>query len=287
MLYAAGKCDGSSSAVESETTNAINWGVSIMNVSWGGEPAGETNRPNDTDKWFDRQVIDGWKFLTVAAGNRGAADCVQGSDGRLLRPALGYNVLTVGNFNDRNSAEWGGDTPDIMAPCSSWVNPDSTRGDRAKPEVAAPGTNLWTARGTDAAPWMGNSSGTSVAAPFVAGLSALMIQADPVLDGWPEVVKAIIIATARHNIEGSSVFSEFDGAGGVYSLDAVRLAALEFGDWHGTSIDCSSAFPVLRSLPLVAGRQTRVAIAWDQNPDYANDEFRPSADHDLVIVNDD
>lgn len=37
-------------------------------------------------------------------------------------------------------------------------------------------------------------------------------------------------------------------------------------------------------MPLAANRQTRIAIAWDQNPDYSNYEFRPSADYDLEIL---
>ena len=62
---------------------------------------------------------------------------------------------------------------------------------------------------------MGNElatrDGTSLAAPQVAGLVALLVDCKPILWVWPEALKPIIMASAMHSIEPPNVMQFYDG----------------------------------------------------------------------------
>ena len=166
-----------------------------------------------------------------------------------------------------------------MNSSSSWRDPIS-----AKPEIAAPGTNINSA--TTASPWTGPiGSGTSYAAPMVTGLTTALMQRNRSLQIWPEAVKAILMASATHNIEGARRFSSRDGAGGIVAYNADNVTRGYNGGWVGLNYSCSSPtnYNAL-TMPLVAGKRTRAVIAWDQNPSYENYTSQPSADLDLRIL---
>jgi subtilisin family serine protease len=116
------------------------------------------------------------------------------------------------------------------------LNPGSSRGAHGslgivKPDVAAPGTRIFSAAsgtGTEAH----GLSGTSMAAPHVAGIAALVRATNP---GWtPAEVKASIVNTATHDLytgpnqTGPVYGPERVGAGRVDAVDAVNNAVLAF-----------------------------------------------------------
>jgi hypothetical protein len=272
LLWAGGSCSGSSSQLISQSSRAATWGARAFNLSWGRD---SDRSLTSTDRYYDGLVINSWRTVVVAAGNAGTGN------GNVITPALAYNVITVGNFDDRGTSSWSGD---VMNPSSSWRDPRSSVGDREKPELAAPGTSITST--TTSSPWIGNGgSGTSFAAPMVTGSVALLIQRNGSLAIWPEAVKAILMATANHNLEGSSRLSERDGAGGVNIDLADGVARGLLGGWGGLNYSCSAATNLdVAAIHLTAGRTVRMAIAWDNDPNYSSYASRPGADLDLLVI---
>lgn len=275
-LRVGGSCAGSSSQLQSRSTAAADWGARALNLSWGSN-IGRT--PGANDRFYDNMVITRWRTVVKSAGNEGSG-C--GGNGNVTSPGLAYNIITVGNFSDMGTVSWTGDT---MSSCSSWVDPSSTNNDREKPEVAAPGTNITSL--LTASPWVGNAgSGTSYAAPMVTGMSALLMQRASSLTAWPEAVKAITMASAIHNIEGSGRLSEKDGAGGIVADRADDVARKTNWTWSAQTYSCSTANNlILHTFNSPAGYRLRFVIAWDNPTSYASYASRPSADLDLQIVN--
>lgn len=276
ILWTGGSCDGFTSELNAAATRAVNWGARALNLSWGENI---NLVPGVNDRFYDSIVINNRRSVVKSAGNE-APPCNYTSN--VTSPGLAYNVITVGNFNDRNTAAW---KDDAMNSCSSWRDPASIHGDREKPELAAPGTNIRST--TDDAPWTGSiGSGTSYAAPVVTGAAALLIRRNARLASWPEAIKAILMVTARHNIEGAARLSEKDGAGGVDLRRADSLAAKgPNGKWGARTYNCDTATPlVIATMPLEAGRRTRAAIVWDTDPTYASYAYQPCADLDLQIL---
>lgn len=109
-----------------------------------------------------------------------------------------------------------------------------------KPELAAPGVDIVSAASgsTDGVAWF---SGTSMATPVVAGVAALVKQANP---KWtPALIKSALINTAKS--VGSNVLLRSVGAGRVNALNAVKAkvtidagpnATMSFGMVYGDAV---------------------------------------------------
>jgi hypothetical protein len=209
----------------------------------------------------------------VAAGNDGNSACV-GS------PATAWNIVSVGAFDDNNSLAWAGDT---MAGFSSGADPAGNSGDREEPDLAAPGVNFTGLLPSAGGGTTGNiGSGTSYAAPVMVGGAALAQQKSPFLLGWPETEKAVLMAAACHNIEGSQTTSELDGAGGPDFLEMFNL--LNLNRFRGDSIANGTGVAIAQPFAGVsAGQEIRVALAWDTNTSYSLYASDPSDDLDLVL----
>ena len=282
-LRAGASCTGVLSQLHARSEAARTWGAKVFNHSWGAD----TNLvPGASDRFFDYYTINYFLSVVIAAGNA-ASPCVPG-DGQVGSPALGYNVISVGNFDDLDTQTW---ADDVMGDCSSYVDPTSEHGDREKPEVSAPGSFITTT--SISSPWINfTNSGTSFAAPMVTGVVAQLMERNTTLQAWPEAVKAILIASATNNIEGNSRLSDKDGAGGI-NANLADIAARRAtagvprrGSWGGRPYSCGAPATLqVGTMNLQAGRLTRLAIVWDQNPDYASYGVRPSADLDLIVRN--
>ncbi|QFZ16416.1 S8 family peptidase [Saccharothrix syringae] len=179
---------------------------------------------------------DGDVFKAAIAGNAGIPVFqLTGTDSRAVRPALEAGTLRVRMTGAlRNAA------PTTIPDLADTVTPSSSRGSRgpvaAKPDVAAPGDTILSAAagtGTGAV----SLGGTSMAAPHVAGIAALVRQAHP--DRSVEEVKAAIVNTATHDVTdgddrttGTREAPMRVGAGRVDAVDAVAadVLAMAAGD---------------------------------------------------------
>jgi serine protease AprX len=178
---ASGTLDVIASAVDWCIQNKAKYGISVLNLSLGG-----TTSSDGTDilsRALNR-ASDAGMVVCVAAGNEGPNPYTIGF------AAAAANAITVGNMADTGHVGSKGERGFAVWTSSSR---GPTADGRVKPDLCAPGVQILAAR---AGGGYVAFSGTSMSAPFVSGLAALMRQANPALT--PLQVKAIMKETAVH-----------------------------------------------------------------------------------------
>jgi serine protease AprX len=180
-----------------------------------------------------RRAVEHGLVVVAAAGNRGRNSEGGVLHGAISAPANAPWVLTVGASSHMGTPDRGDDT----------VAAFSSRGPTAfdytaKPDLVAPGVGIYSLSAPDStmyqthAPYLLSGadpgeypylslSGTSQAAPVVAGVVALMLQANPSLT--PNAVKAILQYTAEP-YAGHAALAQ--GAGFLDAKGAVDLARM-------------------------------------------------------------
>ena len=125
--------------------------------------------------------------------------------------------------------------------------------DILKPDVTAPGVNILAGFTPDAANAMSGEnfaylSGTSMSTPHVAGVAALLLQANP---SWsPSAIKSALMTTARQSVsasDGESSAVPFDyGAGHIVPNDAVDPGLVyDVGDDDFDAFACGTESPAV------------------------------------------
>lgn len=191
------------------------WGASHVNGAWTCA-AGDCVLCTAADA-----AVGGGQAFIVAAGNDATIGCTDSADTRIGCPGNARLVITVGATNDRDQMAIGNDDN----PFSSFgPTPDG----RAKPDLAAPGQDIGSARATTGNDMNGGATvidanwcevdGTSQATPHVAGTAALMLQKNPALT--PQDVKDLLMQSAVDIGETP----ENMGAGRLDALAAVNAA---------------------------------------------------------------
>ncbi len=218
-LHVAKALDATGYGPESDVVLGIQWCVDqaadIINLSLGDGPCGDGS--SAISQAADAAVANGITVV-VAAGNSGDGNCT------VTAPGDAFDVITVGAL-----AEYSGAPGDVNASSGVHTAWFSSRGptsdNRTKPDVMAPGTSVMAAKAGMVSDYR-SLSGTSMAAPFVAGVAALMLEANPVLT--PADIKTILACTAQdYHVPGAD--NEV-GAGAVDGYAAVQMA----GTWMGT-----------------------------------------------------
>lgn len=171
--------------------------------------------------WFNKIVV------VVSAGNEGKNP--------LYPPANDPFVITVGATDDNGTADT---TDDVYPSFTSW---GATSDGFQKPEIAAPGVNIISTIASAQASLakqygdhlVGSKpyhyfrmSGTSMAAPIVAGTVALMLQAQPALN--PDQVKQCLTATATALPSNRSRWGEVNAYNAVH-CDSAYLVSNSLG----------------------------------------------------------
>lgn len=196
-IYPSGETEskeGSKSADAIE--DAVKDGAKVINCSWGVAQT-ELDGTSTWCKTVERATKLG-VVVVKSAGNKGP------DEGTLTTPADAFgDVIVVG------ASSHGGDK--VMEFSSRGPTADG----RQKPDIIAPGDNITAAKeGGD----YRRLSGTSMAAPHVAGIAALMLEKNPQLKPWQ--IKKILMDTAK--LRSSEYDSNTQGKGLVDVLETAK-----------------------------------------------------------------
>ena len=187
----------------------------VISNSWSCPEAEGCTDPNVLKSVVEAVRAAG--ILTVqSAGNKGP-EC-----GTISDPAAIYAAsLTVGAT----------DSADTIANFSSRGPVTRDGSNRLKPEVVAPGVSV---RSSLPDSEYGQMSGTSMAAPHVAGLAALLLSAAPELKGKPHLIEFLITSSAKSittsqscgGVSGNLIPNNTYGWGRIDALAAVQKLPL-------------------------------------------------------------
>ena len=198
-----------------------NDGIDILSISIGGFNSDDDGQSADSraaNKAVERGLV-----VVAAIGNDGNDH--QG----ISSPAAADNVIAVGSFDDQDTVDRSDDT--IASHSNSGPREDDGDDDHIdelKPEIVAPGSNIYSAYyaviGQQGVGYV-QKDGTSMATPHIAGVAALMLQANP--DLKPIQLKEIIKETAEargepYDVNLSDKYNELFGWGIVDAYKAVK-----------------------------------------------------------------
>ena len=247
----------------------LNYGVKLINVSFGW-----VTFESDTsaeyaygyyDKWFDHLVSHHNVTVVTSAGNDGMGRVLEDYPDeicrRVLSPAMGHNVITVGAYNDYGTVD---KNDDEMFGYSSYKNDNQTLQTQGveKPDVVMPANLL--------------GEGTSSAAPVLTANIAQILELKPSLAAFPQAIKAIVIASCHRKVKQpngvleqenmSDGITERQGAG---APDAWVMACIVSQGTYGVStIDDSKTNVIHRFvLPKYGATNINVSLAWLRNVD--------------------
>jgi len=218
----------------SQLTTSATWGITVTDAGGGGR-------------------FDGW--ITSTQGTIIGGD----SSSTIDEPGNAKDVITVGSYNTK--AQWpslaGEQDYSSSSPLSrlsyfSSIGP--TRDGRQKPDLTAPGAWICSALSSSsiAAAYLTNPDmvhkmnlGTSMSAPHVAGVVALMLSIDPQLTA--SRIKSILIDTATQDTFTGGVPNMSWGWGKVNALAAVETVTSSTTPEPGDGVTVSLAANPVKS----------------------------------------
>jgi serine protease AprX len=230
--------DGDGNGTVSNIIAALDWvlenhaayNIRVVNMSVGS--AIHESAWTDPLTLAAKRVVDAGVVVVAAAGNFGKNSLGLPQYGGISAPGNAPWVLTVGGSSTQGTANR---ADDIVGSFSSrgptyidWAaKPDLVAPGMGTVSLASAGSNFYITKPTALLagsivtanlPYL-SLTGTSMAAPVVAGTVALMLQANPSLT--PNAVKAILQYTAEQ-YQGYNALTQ--GAGFLNAVGAVRLA---------------------------------------------------------------
>lgn len=167
--------------------------IRVVNNSWGSA-AGDHN-PNSSTALANKALVDAGVVVVFAAGNDGGDGSAQATSPTCVDPTPG--VICVAAYDDQNSGVTNG-------PMAGFSSRGLAGAPNTYPDISAPGASILApcrltlpicATGTNGSNEYATLSGTSMAAPHIAGIVAQMLQANPSLT--PAEVEDILEDTAR------------------------------------------------------------------------------------------
>jgi len=245
----------------------------LTGLQWFSDPDGNSNTTDDVPDVVQHSwgVFEGlgypdcfslwWMALdnceaagvanTWSAGNEGPGSATLRSPAD--RSSSPYNAFSVGATTTSPPFNIAGFSSRGPSTCPGTQFP-------IKPEVAAPGVNVWSAQPGGGYQFL---SGTSMAGPHVAGVVALMRSANPDVD--VNTIKQILMDTATDL--GSAGEDNTYGHGLVNAYDAVLAVIEGYGQIAGTVTESGSGNEIVGAFVDVLG-DPRAAFT-DANGEFA------------------
>jgi len=247
----------------------------VVNNSWG-----------DCDQSYDsfyQGVVDAWQAAGIypVFSNGNAGNCsypTPPGPHTVGNPARYGNVTGVGSTGLDNGqyavhSNWGPtDDPDTINPKPGWAD--------LKPQVMAPGVGIRSSVNGSDIDYM-RASGTSMSAPHVVGLIALMWEAAPCLIGDYATTETIIEETATpipyddRTGNGERSPNYVTGWGEINALEAVMTAAGYCGDSAiaGRVTDAATQAPIAGAVVTTVGGVARRKVSTAASGDYSMKVF--------------
>lgn len=211
-------------------THQAEYNIRVITNSWGDtSQAGAEFDPNDPINIATKRLYDRGIVTVFSAGNSGPdMGTISGNYKKAPWVVTVAAGDTLGNLTDFSSRGIEGKSKSVIVDGETWTWED-------RPTVTAPGYKIISTRTLSPTPLLGGTddleliepgylpyyttmSGTSMAAPHVAGVIALMLDANPELT--PLQVKEILQQTAT-----PMEYSQWEaGAGYVNAYEAVKAA---------------------------------------------------------------
>ncbi|WP_165391935.1 S8 family serine peptidase [Zhihengliuella halotolerans] len=215
-----GKVLGTNGGQTSWIIAGMEWAVEqeadVVNMSLGSSQPTDCTDPMSLAS--EELSTQSQTLFVVAAGNSGARETVSA-------PGCAEGVLTVGAVDSEG------------APAAFSSRGATLGGHNIKPDLAAPGVEILGAKagGAEGDAYV-KMSGTSMAAPHVAGAAALLRQAHP--DYSAQQLKSALVSSAKPDASGDVYTS---GSGELWTPDAITTeltsdVSVELGDFdwpHG------------------------------------------------------
>lgn len=209
----------------------VNPAIRVVNNSWGS--AAGNHDPSSSTARANTALVNAGIVVVFAAGNDGGDGSVQRTSPTCVDPTPG--VICVASYNDQGTGTTNG-------PMSSFSSRGLSGSPHTYPDISAPGDAIIApcrltlpicVTGTDGSNEYATMSGTSMAAPHIAGIVAQMLQANPNLT--PAQVEDILEDTARPITTGAPYHADpanpttgtsFDKGHGLVDAEAAVAEAL-------------------------------------------------------------
>ncbi len=224
-------------------THQYEYNIRVISNSFGStSDVGSDFNPDHPTNVVTKKLSDNGVIVVFSAGNSGSGEgTITGNFKKapwVVTVAAGDKSGNLADFSSRGVNGKGG-TAEVDGETFEWVD---------RPTITAPGVDIASARaslgGTSwlsiaddvdllpaaQVPYYTHSSGTSMAAPHISGVVALMLEADPSLN-WRDV-KRILQETAT-NMPGLEAWEA--GAGYVNAYAAVKAVLSENQEFGQTS----------------------------------------------------